>query len=159
MKPSESPNKSARTLGANQSQNRSFTEDTVRLNIAKLNFESSHKKATFSINNPHLPPMVSPVHDRASRMVEICQQVENSSVFSHENFDDLNANQTRPQYKHDLHKSKQILQNLFKALQRKEEKLGFSVLKLIDLILEKNIPRLCEYLFLESVQKFVITSI
>jgi hypothetical protein len=81
----------------------------VRYNIARLNFESAHKKSSHAVNNPHLPPLVSPVHDRASRMVEICQQVENSSVFSNDNIDDGTFNNTKAQYKHDLHKSKQIL--------------------------------------------------
>ena len=44
-------------------------------------------------------------------------------------------------------------------MQRKEEKLGFAVLKFIDLIMDKNIPELNDYLFLQSVQKYVITSI
>ena len=83
-----SPHKSARAnIGANG--NRSFA-DSVSLNIAKMNFESSQKKSTYAINNPHLPPLVSPIHERATRLGEILDQVIDSNVFN-DNLDAANA--------------------------------------------------------------------
>ena len=49
------------------------------------------------------------------------------------------------------HKSKEILRCIFKSLSNQDEKLSFTVLKLIDALLGKNIPEIHDKLFMDSI--------
>ena len=51
-------------------------------------------------------------------------------------------------YQSEKHQAKHIMVLLFKGLHRKEEKMSFTALKMLDLIMEKNIPELNDALYL-----------
>ncbi|CDW80011.1 UNKNOWN [Stylonychia lemnae] len=141
---------------------RNFAND-IQLKISRANFEHKNMKSSYAINNPFMPPLQSPLHQKAARMNEIIDSVMESSFYD-DALDNYNSNQNSaiyigPVYNHDNHKSKQLLQMLFKNLHKKEEKIGFTVLKFLDLILEKNIIEINDALFLQSIQKYVSTSI
>eukprot|EP00347_Sterkiella_histriomuscorum_P013006 403366373 len=140
---------------------RSIVSD-LNLKISRINFENKQMKSSYAINNPFMQPLASPLHQKAARMNEIIDQVMESSIYE-DNFDSYTSNQETievgPTYNIQQHKCKQLLQTMFKCLQRKDEKLGFVVLKFLDLLLEKNIPEINDMLFMQSIQKYVSTSV
>jgi len=60
-------------------------------------------------------------------------------------------NEEIPKYNSEKHQAKQIIVILFKSMFRKEEKISFAALKLLDLFLEKNIPEINDELYLKSI--------
>lgn len=54
-----------------------------------------------------------------------------------------------------LHNAKGILQTLFDSLSSNKEKLGVIVLKIFDLLLEKQIPEIINSIYLDSIIKVI----
>lgn len=131
--------------------------DGISLELSKVHFHSKLQKVSHAINHPFLPPLVSPVHDKVQRMQHI---IDDALDALHES-DSPNSpvKNAKPVYMHDKHQPVDILRVLFKSLQVQQEKLGFTVLKLVDLFLEKGVPEVMEALFLGSVQRIVSKSL
>lgn len=53
------------------------------------------------------------------------------------------------------HKSAEILRCVFRALHNPEEKLSFTVLKLIDAFLAKGVSEIADRLFMDGIQRIV----
>ena len=56
-------------------------------------------------------------------------------------------------YRFKDHKPKEILQCIFRSLHNEQEKLSFTTLKLLDMLLEKNIPKVLDHLLFNSVKR------
>jgi hypothetical protein len=122
----------------------------LSLNVSKLDFQNKRLKLSHAVQNPHQPPLVSPVHNHLRAVNNLIQDAFQSL----EEDNELLYNSSplfEPKYHFEKHESAKIIRCLFRSLQVQEEKLSLTALKLFDLFLEKNIPEINDYLFMNSI--------
>jgi len=126
--------------------------ESFSLGLSRVDFHSKISKASHAINHPMEKPMDSPMGDKM-RMInqyidkELSHKVELSPL-----------SERRAEafaYNTQAHKPRDLLQCLFRSLHDEREKLSFTVLKLIDMLIERNVPKVLHHLLFAGVERSV----